>query len=606
MPFENYCDSFYPLIDAFPGRVPDGFEVLLGRKVESDPASESSLAIAEKWLTECVTTHQTCGRMASKERPLPTRIIDVGSNNPEQDPHLVVTGGMHGSWAALSYCWGGDSDFILKSNSLDEMCKGFRLESFPKTLRDAILVTRKLGIQYIWIDALCIMQDSAEDWAVEAARMGNVYGGAIITISAANSPSTSFGMLHDRPIPVDICEVQWKENSSPQCESVFLRSGFHFSDSTMKKNPLNTRGWTLQESLLSPRTLSYGLQQMAWECQERKIDESGRPVAPGDNYRSKRFMQALAVGKSNFLERSMRGLTRLSLDVMPFGWTMVPISWEFKYQSTYSRWFAITKEFSTRNLTVPTDVLPAFSGLARAFERVLKDQYCAGLWKKDLIRSLLWSRESISRKATPAHQRNEKLPNYRVPSWNWASIQGGIISNSDAEEQLDRYLNIVETAKILEVCTTPRFEDPFGQTKDGYLVLRAPLCFIKDLHPKGQDRIGATDSILESFIHGQSSVRSFQSEFDQQHRRHPGQRSVVVRIARSMTEVKSLLRKKDIQCPQVRLMILETTGQHDDEYRRVGLLRVNVTSLSEPDDIEPRLIKEMDDARWEWKEVRII
>ena len=183
---------------------------------------------------------------------LPTRVMDVGSNCSTQNPRLVTTNGKQGSWVALSYCW-GDSTFVLRNNNIDEMCKGeIILEDFPSTLRDAIFITRSLGMQYLWIDALCIMQDSTEDWSVEAARMGNVYGGATLTIAAVNSPSTYSGILLERPIPEEICRLKWGSPNSDETLSVFLRSGSHYRDASMKGNPLNGRCWTPQESLLSP------------------------------------------------------------------------------------------------------------------------------------------------------------------------------------------------------------------------------------------------------------------------------------------------------------------------------------------------------------------
>ena len=87
---------------------------------------------------------------------------------------------------------------------------------------------------------------------------------------------------------------------------------------------------------------------MTWECQECKVDESGRPIAPGDNYHDKRYMQAVVDGNASFTMKVIRDLTRVSLKKMPLGWTMVPNSWDSRYHETYGRWFAITKEFTTR------------------------------------------------------------------------------------------------------------------------------------------------------------------------------------------------------------------------------------------------------------------
>ena len=338
---------------SFQGSVPQGFEHLLAREVSPSSTSDACLSVAASWLRDCLTCHMTCRQLYREDKQLPTRVIDVGSADETHEPRLVVTHGAHGSWAALSYCWGGESSFVLKAGNLQNMMSGIPIESFPATLRDAVRVTRSLGIRYLWIDALCILQDSPEDWAVEAAQMGDVYRGAKVTISAISSPGTGFGMLREREAPPFSCRLRWDPTRDGDSTSVYLRSGSHLWDVNMKSSPLNTRGWTLQEALLSPRTLSYGAQQMMWECQERRVDEGGRPVAPGEKYREKKYIQDLIGAKLNTrkqaLLRKMGCLSILKL--------LNP--WKLEFQQPYDRWFDIVIEYSSRKLTVATDVLPA-------------------------------------------------------------------------------------------------------------------------------------------------------------------------------------------------------------------------------------------------------
>ena len=237
-------------------------------------------------------------------------------------------------------------------------------------------------------------------------------------------------------------------------------------------------GWTLQESLLSPRTLSYGFRHMSWECQKCKVDKTGRPILPGERYRDKKFLQSFFTGKLSLGEQSVRNLTKFSLKVMSL----------------------ITKEFTSRNLTVHTDVLPALSGLARAFQEHLDDQYCDGLWKKDIIRDLVWIRVVPSNRSLSDCQTRKRIENYRVPSWSWASIKGGKLLNHLAEEELSPYIDLDETAKALEVSMTLRLADSLGQTSDGYIVLQAPYCSIKDPLSKDQNISPTKDPVLESYI----------------------------------------------------------------------------------------------------------
>lgn len=144
-------------VSVAPGHAPKGFEDMLARDVQPDPASEASLAVAKVWHEECLAKHSKCSRLTAQKRPLPTRVIDVG--NTQQNPRLITTSGRTGAWAALSYCWGGNSPFILNEATSNSFFNGQnQLDQYPQTLRDAIRITRFLGIPYLWIDALCIQQ----------------------------------------------------------------------------------------------------------------------------------------------------------------------------------------------------------------------------------------------------------------------------------------------------------------------------------------------------------------------------------------------------------------------------------------------------------------
>lgn len=144
-------------VSVAPGHAPKGFEDMLARDVQPDPASEASLAVAKGWHEQCLANHSKCSHLTAQKRPLPTRVIDVG--NTQQNPRLITTSGRTGVWAALSYCWGGESSFILNEATSNSFFNGQnQLNQYPQTLRDAITITRSLGIPYLWIDALCIQQ----------------------------------------------------------------------------------------------------------------------------------------------------------------------------------------------------------------------------------------------------------------------------------------------------------------------------------------------------------------------------------------------------------------------------------------------------------------
>ena len=564
------------------------------------PDSDSCLSVASGWLFDCLTKHETCRRIFQEEKALPTRVLDVGLKGEEHQVRLLVSDGACGSWAALSYCWGGDSTFILKTTCLEDMLNGIPIEDFPATLRDAVVVTRSLGIRYIWIDALCILQDSAEDWAAEAAKMEYVYQGAKVTISAISSPGTGHGMLLRRAPPSLQCRLDCKSKENGTQVPLFLRSGSALWDISMKTSPLNNRGWTLQEALLSPRVISYGSQQMVWECLENRIDESGRPVAPGEKYRDKKFIQELLVSKSNAKKQSAyRKLASAS--------SYVTNAWQKQFERPYDRWFDVVTEYTSRRLTVATDILPALSGLARAFQNLLADQYCAGLWANDMLRGLMWRRQPPKPADFDKAIAQPKPQGYRVPSWSWASIHGRMVTY--LYPQTDAYTTLEEWAKIVDVGTTPRLEDPFGQTQDGYLEVKGAYRSIIDPHiTAGKDPHPDASAIEVNLRETFADVFEFSAEFKQQHREHEGQDFGILLLAKSYVKKRreTSESKAFTKFPAAVLLVVESTGVSDREYRRIGLHKMQTNGSSADDKTGQLFFDELKKEKWKQKKLRLV
>lgn len=115
--------------------------------------------------------------------------------NPSGDPFLTETHGQVGEWLALSYCWGSSSNYTTTTQNLKQHCERMPLSDFPRTLRDAVHITRKLGYRHLWIDSLCIIQNSKEDWEIEAVKMCDVYGSSSLTLAADASLDPSTGIF---------------------------------------------------------------------------------------------------------------------------------------------------------------------------------------------------------------------------------------------------------------------------------------------------------------------------------------------------------------------------------------------------------------------------
>jgi hypothetical protein len=106
--------------------------------------------------------------------------------------------GGKGQYAALSHCWGGSQPLRTLTENLDDMKTGIEWICLPNTFQDGITVACRLKILYIWIDSLCIIQDSKEDWEIESSKMWAYYNNAYITISASSSPNSLTPILRQR------------------------------------------------------------------------------------------------------------------------------------------------------------------------------------------------------------------------------------------------------------------------------------------------------------------------------------------------------------------------------------------------------------------------
>jgi hypothetical protein len=152
------------------------------------------LAGSISWIEECTSVHKDCGRAWTGE--LPSRVIDVGHHDGYDDARLVETGNrLQGTYVALSYCWGKTQALTTTSKNKDKMMSGIPLSTCPETIQDAILACRELKCRYLWIDALCIIQDDPEDWAAEASKMGDIYRNSWVTLVAEAATNTSQGFL---------------------------------------------------------------------------------------------------------------------------------------------------------------------------------------------------------------------------------------------------------------------------------------------------------------------------------------------------------------------------------------------------------------------------
>lgn len=306
-----------------------------------------------------------------------------------------------GRYSTLSHCWGESEIMNLTSENLGKFKSGFPIGLLPKTFIEAIYVARKMSISYIWIDSLCIKQDSITDWQVESALMDDVYGHSALNIMATVSKNSHEGLSRYRdPKVLQICppiETKW-----PNAENDL----FHMINEviwarTMNTSPLLKRGWVLQERILSRRSLHFCKHELLWECRELAASETYPPGLPEICKSSQSDVKLKELSGSESYGESPKYLID-GAQKTPKG-------------VAYDRWATWISLYSRTQLTQESDKLVAISALAKCTRTALADVYLAGLWKSVFTDQLVWyGVDSTS------------SPQYRAPSWSWASINGPV------------------------------------------------------------------------------------------------------------------------------------------------------------------------------------
>ncbi|KAF4625757.1 hypothetical protein G7Y89_g12407 [Cudoniella acicularis] len=227
----------------------------------SDPFSDASISVIQQWLDICHDTHEHCRMVSSNEdSQLPTRVLDIGLSS-ESSICLLESNGSRGKYIALSHCWSSQHEFwgagtttpLLKTTilTLEAHKDGIHWNRLSNTFQDAIKLTRLLGIHYIWIDSLCIIQGDAAEWLIESAKMESVYGNAHLVLAATDGHNGEHGFpMRPEAHQVSICDENDISHHLSLRRSVYSH---HFALTVGQyawQAPLVQRAWAFQERLL--------------------------------------------------------------------------------------------------------------------------------------------------------------------------------------------------------------------------------------------------------------------------------------------------------------------------------------------------------------------
>lgn len=382
------------------------------------PGLSSAFDVARYWLEDCLRNHTPCHGESVRS---PRRIVDVSGSKLRLRED--VSDGC--PYAALSYKIGNVGLFTTTSTTIEERRDGFDIGLLPQTVRDAVQWTRALGLSFLWIDSLCILQDNLDDWEQELSSMEEVYRNATVVIAAAASESASEGCL-----PVDNRLAKTACEPTP---GLFIVPDFERDRWIHAKGGLDSRAWTFQEVQLGTRVLRVGGEEISWQCRKCKRRETQATEERTHDIQADGF-----------------SLGSRALDAR-----------RIMARDPFRAWYVLARDFNSRHLSFSADRLPAFSGMAKLFRGELDARYVCGLWEEDLRHGLLW-RSTHPGTFVPS----------RAPSWSWVAIEGNQLVWA---WDLLRCKEDEIAFEVLEVRVNVPGLNPFGRVSSARLVVTGPV-----------------------------------------------------------------------------------------------------------------------------------
>jgi len=407
-----------------------------------DVAAPSSYQLALECLDHCARFHEQCPKPMAAT--LPDRVIDCST--PENPKIVLTNGNMQGLYVTLSYIWGGPQPTSSTQNIEMHVTQGLKMKDFPNTIREAVSATHRLGLRYLWIDALCILQDSMKDKIRQIGMMGSIYQNSYVTIIAACGNNVNEGFLHQsRPQKIPDARIPYICPDG-KIGSVWIAEAQDHRPNDCSRSyyddlePINYRGWCLQERLLSSRCLIYASHTLQYDCQAETVN----------------------IGQALCERGTISRLPSITFPASPSD-----------QMRARRAWISTIWDYSSRNLTVSADKLVAFAGVAECFQRFFSSSYLAGLWENSLLLDLLWFK--VSDEPLPRIRPTE----YRAPSWSWASIDGRVQFQMLEHITKSSECEIVKCG-VLGCKVAPLNKDmPFCQVDTGTLILNGLLKEVK-------------------------------------------------------------------------------------------------------------------------------
>ncbi|KAK0724024.1 heterokaryon incompatibility protein-domain-containing protein [Apiosordaria backusii] len=394
------------------------------------------------------------GRLFSQQhdvdRILPGRLVDLRKfsvSAPKKKARLIDTACIdfhvkareHGFYSTLSYCWGDEKFYMVNEVNLESAHIELPYDDLPRTFQDAFQITKSLGINFLWIDALCILQGNVADWNRESAKMPYIYSRAAFCIAADSSDGANGGCFNkpgtERKEAGDSIKIRTTRSDGAESSLlVYKTNPLNSQPNAIQDGAVSLRGWTYQERILSPCILHYTSEQLFWECRHHYLAQD-----------------ETVTWKTGHLTTLS---ARANLDYLTNN----------KSRSIISAWCReVIPEFSARMLTYPGDKLPALAGIARLYYGAIQVPYIAGIWLKDLGCGLGWNLDTQN----PSGGTGQT----RINSFSWISVDGPVVNNSKSAHLFGKNWLTIEDWNI----QLESKHDPFGAVGPCSLTLKVLL-----------------------------------------------------------------------------------------------------------------------------------
>ncbi|KAK4176139.1 putative GMC oxidoreductase [Triangularia setosa] len=359
-------------------------------------SAEAKVKRMKEWLSHCQNYHSTCSSFGGVMLPenltlLPSRVLDLFPKSG--GICLYESRGQKGRYACLSHRWGHCQPLTTTRATIDSWKKAISWYKVPKLFQDAIDIARQLGIRYLWIDSLCIIQDDADDWYQESRKMCSIYQNSVVTIAG----TAGFG-CEDSLIPARSRTVigNFKDNTPYRFEARLTDKHLSGSPSHIHfGKTLLGRGWVYQERLLSRRIIHCCSDELVWECMESMDCECPEGV-PWMTTADKSRLDIKAI--QNRLSREASLLERQRV------------------------WHDMVRAYTELDLTKLSDRPVAILGLAVEMQYSRNGLYAAGLWEDSLLSDLAWhtgTRTPRGKKPTGPRPSRDLT---KAPTWSWLSV----------------------------------------------------------------------------------------------------------------------------------------------------------------------------------------